>query len=67
MVVSGVVTTRGSDLHTGSPHTHDEAARLLVELTVDDDEPVEPHVGHWSRWGGAWWCDTCNSPYCDLA
>lgn len=30
-----------------------------------DDET--PHVGHFSRLGGTWWCDTCNSPYCDLA
>lgn len=43
------------------------------ELVVDyrdvirkpDDE--QPHVGHWSRLGGTWWCDTCNSPYCELA
>lgn len=28
------------------------------------DEP--PHKGHWSRFG-AWWCDTCDSPYCELA
>ena len=27
----------------------------------------EPHVGHFSRLGGTWWCDTCDSPYCDLA
>jgi hypothetical protein len=27
----------------------------------------EPHTGHWSRLGGLWWCDTCDSPYCDLA
>jgi hypothetical protein len=26
-----------------------------------------PHTGHFSRIGGGWWCDTCNSPYCDLA
>lgn len=25
----------------------------------------EPHKGHWSTLGG-WWCDTCNSPYCEL-
>lgn len=38
---------------------------------VDGDEPGEyvypPHMGHWSRLGGTWWCDTCNSPYCDRA
>lgn len=39
----------------------------------DEDEPVEcehgpaPHEGHYSRLGGTWWCDTCNSPYCCLA
>lgn len=27
----------------------------------------EPHTGHYSRLGGGWWCDTCDSPYCDLA
>lgn len=31
-----------------------------------EDEPT-PHVGHFSRLGGTWWCDTCNSPYCDEA
>lgn len=25
------------------------------------------HAGHFSRLGGTYWCDTCNSPYCDLA
>lgn len=30
----------------------------------DDDQP---HTGHYSRIGGAYWCDTCNSPYCDNA
>lgn len=27
------------------------------------DEP--PHTGHYSLMG-TYWCDTCNSPYCDL-
>lgn len=26
-----------------------------------------PHVGHRLRLTGAWWCDTCDSPLCDLA
>lgn len=26
-----------------------------------------PHKGHYSRIGGTYWCDTCNSPYCELA
>jgi hypothetical protein len=25
------------------------------------------HKGHFSQLGGAWWCDTCDSPYCELA
>lgn len=30
--------------------------------------PAEaPHAGHVTRFTGAWFCDTCNSPYCDLA
>lgn len=37
-----------------------------LELGADVDD-VEPHTGHFSRLGGVWWCDTCNSPYCDLA
>lgn len=28
------------------------------------DEPA--HTGHWSLFG-TYWCDTCNSPYCELA
>jgi hypothetical protein len=26
-----------------------------------------PHRGHYSQLGGTWWCDTCDSPYCELA
>lgn len=26
-----------------------------------------PHVGHRAHFTGAWYCDTCDSPYCDLA
>jgi hypothetical protein len=47
------------------PITYGEAG-----ITVDliDPETGEPfHVGHFSRMGGTWYCDTCNSPYCDLA
>lgn len=25
------------------------------------------HTGHNSHFGGTYWCDTCNSPYCELA
>lgn len=39
-----------------------EAAEWLERLT---DEP--PHVGHRAHFTGAWYCDTCDSPYCDLA
>lgn len=34
---------------------------------TEDCSDEEPHVGHFSRLGGTWWCDTCNSPYCELA
>lgn len=30
-------------------------------------ELFEPHTGHFSHISGTWWCDTCNSPYCNLA
>ena len=26
----------------------------------------EAHTGHWSLMG-TYWCDTCDSPYCELA
>lgn len=26
-----------------------------------------PHEGHMPRFGGGWYCDTCDSPYCELA
>jgi len=26
-----------------------------------------PHTGHWMPFTGAWYCDTCDSPYCELA
>jgi len=28
------------------------------------DEP--PHEGHYGHFTGAWYCDTCDSPYCEL-
>lgn len=39
------------------------------QMTVEDAEALEEerHEGHRSRLTGAWYCDTCNSPYCDLA
>lgn len=32
-----------------------------------EQEERSMHVGHWSRLGGTYWCDTCDSPYCDEA
>lgn len=32
----------------------------------DTDEDENPHTGHYSTFG-TYWCDTCNSPYCDRA
>lgn len=41
----------------------------IKEWRAREEEPTQeaPHQGHYSRLGGAYWCDTCNSPYCDLA
>jgi hypothetical protein len=36
------------------------------DFSADIRERI-PHVGHFSRLGGTWWCDTCNSPYCEQA
>lgn len=48
------------------PHeVHCDECSAPIDECICDDEP--PHVGHWSRLGGQWWCDTCNSPYCELA
>lgn len=33
----------------------------------EEEFTEEIHVGHFSRFGGTWWCDTCDSAYCDLA
>lgn len=35
--------------------------------STEPDDEDKPHKGHYSRLGGLWFCDTCNSPYCDLA
>jgi hypothetical protein len=37
------------------------------ELRAGLPDPDAPHAGHFSRLGGTWWCDTCNSPYCENA
>lgn len=34
---------------------------------LDCEDTDHGHVGHFSRLGGTWWCDTCDSPYCELA
>lgn len=30
-------------------------------------EGLPPHEGHVSHFTGAWYCDTCDSPYCERA
>jgi hypothetical protein len=55
----------------------DERARYVdcwtqtADEPEDDNEPFDdgepPHVGHRSQLSGAWYCDTCDSPYCELA
>ena len=34
------------------------------DAAVLDDDDDAPHLGHWSLFG-TWWCDTCDSPYCE--
>lgn len=42
-------------------------ARDTYLLTEHDDATEdELHTGHWSIFG-TYWCDTCDSPYCELA
>lgn len=43
-----------------------EVVETLAVGTAETGADV-PHVGHFSRLGGTWWCDTCDSPYCDRA
>lgn len=51
--------------HGLNPVQLQQAVRSYAK-NADEHEPAE-HQGHFSRLGGTWWCDTCNSPYCDLA
>jgi hypothetical protein len=45
----------------------DPGDTVLLEWAGVPEFDGPPHVGHWSRLGGLWYCDTCDSPYCDLA
>jgi hypothetical protein len=40
---------------------------LLEWAGVPEYPEDAPHVGHRSHFTGAWYCDTCDSPYCELA
>jgi len=42
-----------------------EAGEDIYDLAMHALE--EPHKGHRSHFTGAWFCDTCNSPYCSKA
>jgi len=42
------------------PDTHD------ADACPECNPEAPPHVGHYSTFG-TYWCDTCNSPYCELA
>ena len=60
---------------TATPHDPITAApeptRAQLEAVKHGDSLASfydaPHEGHYSRIGGTYWCDTCNSPYCELA
>jgi hypothetical protein len=47
----------------------EEAAMIEGEDTIiaEISATSEPHVGHTMHFTGAWYCDTCQSPYCELA
>lgn len=48
-------------------------SRVLGRYIADDGsvdelaDVIVPHVGHRAPFTGAWYCDTCDSPYCELA
>lgn len=44
-----------------------ERAGFIETASMSGLDVQAPHVGHFSHIGGTWWCDTCNSPYCELA
>lgn len=50
---------------TGVSETFEDACVAELRKWVDDSDA--PHTGHYSRLSGTYWCDTCNSPYCDNA
>lgn len=45
----------------------EDVRRRINDLGQDTGDYDAPHTGHYSRLGGTYWCDTCNSPYCDNA
>lgn len=42
------------------------ADRKAVWAEDDQQRDENGHRGHWSTFG-TYWCDTCDSPYCELA
>lgn len=46
----------------------DEWQRGYSEYYEEQDSASDvEHEGHYSAFGNQFWCDTCNSPYCNLA
>lgn len=62
--------------NTGGKNMADEAERCSCGNVAEPGEKLcehcawvenqPPHTGHWSTFG-TYWCDTCDSPYCELA
>lgn len=53
---------------TGENYQHvDAAIQEAFDERIREQTEGKPHEGHFSTLGGTWWCDTCNSPYCELA
>jgi hypothetical protein len=51
------------DLNMAMHRILGEAGEDIYDLAMHALE--EPHKGHRSRFTGAWFCDTCSSPYCN--
>jgi hypothetical protein len=64
-LVGSVMDAIADAWEAGVSDTFEQACERELRASLPD--PDAPHVGHFSRLGGTWWCDTCNSPYCDQA
>jgi hypothetical protein len=67
LVVSASCDYDGSTDCTVEVGCECEPAGWAIAFKPLPDTAEEEHTGHFSHLGGTWYCDTCDSPYCDLA